>query len=397
MRTIPFQTVYESILRRHGLDPVGDRVTHDTARAIAQHVNKRIRQAWTYWDFPELSHTEERAYRTVWNATHQFFRGDDLFYIPSMTYYHVLDDATGDPPVGTVPATQGTTGPEGDWTVNSTYFEILSPVDTYVAYDPVCKTEMGQVLGVYATNPRLNGCAYQNGLNFRPSEKGIDVCCAPGPTVFIHYMLPEPKFTLVPWIGGKHYKPGDRVYQPTVGDCYRCRLATQSGGPPDPNYWFLESFPALLEDYVVPGAYADCLKETPIDGGDVQTKALGAAAAESEATAAIQSAIDALIAQGQKHYWLKPYPYAGVCGSQPWTGTTVTTLTDLCEEDWVTLPLQSGIGTPPRRGSLWFTGSSNPTGTSPTPSLLLPQDMYLNTVTGDVFQFDGTTMAWRVA
>jgi hypothetical protein len=393
MRTIPFQTVYESILRRHGLDPVGDALTHDTARAIAQHVNKRIRQAWTYWDFPELSHTEERAYRTVWNSTHQFFRGDDLFYIPSMTYYHVLDDAPADPPMGTPPATQ--VGVDGAWTVNPTYFEILSPVDTYVAYDQVCKKPMGQVLGVYATNPSLNGCcAGQNILNFRPSENGINVCCAPGPTVFVHYMLLEPKFTLVPWIGGKHYVPGDRVYHPATGECYKCRANTQSGGPPDPNFWFLESFPAVFEDYVVPGAYADCLKETfPDGGGDAQVRALGVAAAEAEATAAIQSAIDVLIAQGQKSYWLKPYMYGGFSGSQPWTGTSVTTLTDVCEEDGG-FPQ---VGTPqaPQRGSLWFTGPSDPSPTNPPPAELQPQDMYLNGTTGDVFQFDGTTMAWR--
>lgn len=46
------------------------------------------------------------------------------------------------------------------------------------------------------------------------------------------------------------------------------------------------------------------------------------------------------------------------------------------------------------RGSLWYTGAVDPdVGGGP----VAPQnlDCYLNTVTGDVFQYDGATMAWR--
>lgn len=42
------------------------------------------------------------------------------------------------------------------------------------------------------------------------------------------------------------------------------------------------------------------------------------------------------------------------------------------------------------RGSLWFTGAVDPTTTTGVKA----QDMYLNTVTAAIFQFDGTT--WRV-
>jgi Phage baseplate assembly protein W len=44
------------------------------------------------------------------------------------------------------------------------------------------------------------------------------------------------------------------------------------------------------------------------------------------------------------------------------------------------------VGATGSRGSLWFTGSGDPPGTVTTAQ---PQDMYLNTTTGDVFQFDG--------
>ena len=46
-----------------------------------------------------------------------------------------------------------------------------------------------------------------------------------------------------------------------------------------------------------------------------------------------------------------------------------------------------------QRGSLWFTGTTDPTTGGAIGAL--PQDMYLNTVSGAIFQFDGGTMTWR--
>lgn len=55
-----------------------------------------------------------------------------------------------------------------------------------------------------------------------------------------------------------------------------------------------------------------------------------------------------------------------------------------------------------RRGSLWFTGASDPDSIeAPAPSPYLPNDMYLNTTSGDVFQFReatgtlGVTQRWE--
>jgi hypothetical protein len=44
-----------------------------------------------------------------------------------------------------------------------------------------------------------------------------------------------------------------------------------------------------------------------------------------------------------------------------------------------------------QRGSLWFTGAADPTPTNPAPISLLPQDMYLNTTSGDIFQFQAAS------
>ena len=48
-----------------------------------------------------------------------------------------------------------------------------------------------------------------------------------------------------------------------------------------------------------------------------------------------------------------------------------------------------------QRGSLWFTGTDDPPTMARSVGDYQANDMYLNTTTGDVFQFDGATMTWR--
>src|ERR1043165_736886 len=125
MRTVPFRSVYQGVLTRHGLDPL-DKIPQNTGRAIARHITRRARYGWQYWPWPELSHTEERPFRTIWNSTLQFLRSnaqgvpDELFYLgdsyvpslgpsapssfgPNFGYYVVLAAAPSDPPPGTAP------------------------------------------------------------------------------------------------------------------------------------------------------------------------------------------------------------------------------------------------------------------------------------------------------
>jgi phage baseplate assembly protein W len=54
------------------------------------------------------------------------------------------------------------------------------------------------------------------------------------------------------------------------------------------------------------------------------------------------------------------------------------------------------IGPTGTRGSLWFVGTTDPPATWTGTPQPIANDMYLNTVTGDVWQFDGAgALAWR--
>ena len=67
---------------------------------------------------------------------------DAVLYLPNTTYYVVLQCALMDPPVGTLPT-------------NTTYWQVLTPVDSYIEYDQPCKRSIGVVSGVYKEDPRL--------------------------------------------------------------------------------------------------------------------------------------------------------------------------------------------------------------------------------------------------
>jgi hypothetical protein len=54
LRTSNFRGVYESILRRYGLDPLVQ-TEHDVLRAIVEHVNERLSTASSYWEWPQLT------------------------------------------------------------------------------------------------------------------------------------------------------------------------------------------------------------------------------------------------------------------------------------------------------------------------------------------------------
>jgi hypothetical protein len=288
-----------------------------------------VRRAWRMWPWPELLITEERAFRTIWSNTKEFFRAgsngkpDELFYIPDMLYYRVKADALDDPLAGTLPS-------------DNDYFETFSPVDSYIALDQICRRPIGLVFGVYAGNPRLNG--YCTGLGYKPSENGIDILGSNGPTVFIKYQLPAPRFSAVPYANGKAYKAGDAVFYTPTGECYIALSDNTGIDPTFSAWWRVVQLPEIIAESVIAGAFAGGLRETDAseDAAHTQMKLAQASIAEAEAEECLAREIDVLLAQGERYFYMDVRHgrgYRGYCASEPWSGGTVTTLTDICETD----------------------------------------------------------------
>lgn len=360
MRLVTYQSIFDGVVRRMGLDASGDDISTDTGMAIAEKVTQRIKSVLDIWDWSEFSRTEERAYRSIWNDVRTFRivgedgNPDEFYYLADQTYYRVLATAPGDPPAGTLPT-------------NTTYFESFNNPEPFIARDQIDQMSMGTVLGVYGRNPSLNGSS--NGdrlLSFRPSERGIEVLgvynfspwwIAPNPpqsasplTAFVWYLIPPPEYTWKPYIDIRQYHAGDLVFfAPPTGDgnCYKALGDTVGNAPTNINFWVIEPVPASLATFLKEGAYADLLSDG-INGEPATAAALQASGlAETKAQASIQREIDKLLSQGQKHFYggAKQWRWSGLWSSQPWGGDKVITLGGPVPSSGV-LPTPAGIGAP---------------------------------------------------
>ena len=348
------------------MDPRGDAVSSDTGLSISDNLNARVQTAWFAWEWPEWTITEERAFRQIWNDSRQFYQAgadgtpDEVFYIPNVSthslvdaaYYRVLDTAPSDPPMGTPPD-------------DTTYWEPMDTVDTYIEFDQVCRRRIGEVLDVYANNPAI--CKPPRCLNHRPTENGIQVYEAGGLlTVFVRYLIPAEQFTTFPYIASRTYLRGDRVYVADQGECYQAIQVTTGNDPAtETSYWRRCLFPAVLAQYVQLGTYGDCLLES--DSSDerdpvmLQIRGQNASRARADADDEINRQINRLQAQGQAFRYLpfgvvvgKAARGAGAFYSVPGyvlqgggaygygpitpTGTGTTTISDQCETEWGYIP-----------------------------------------------------------
>lgn len=335
MRTIPFYEVWKGVVSRHGLDPDGDKIPWYTARAIVRAINRRTRLSWRAWNWPDFTITEERAYRTVWNATKQFRRvganglPDELFYIPNATYYQVNPAASSDPPVGLAP---------NDPTTGATYYTLLNPLDAYVPLDQVCKRSIARVINIFKINPRVDG--FRSPVKYEITENGIDLFHIHGPTVFLRYLPTPSKFTIVPWAQGKAYKQANLIFYAETGECYISLADSNTQPPTDPSSWRWMPMPDVIANYVEAGAYADSLREMPpAEEKPLQQARIAAAQmAEEEAKEILQSEIDVYMAMGQRHFYQQHRPprrsiRRELMENPAFDADSVTTLTDTCESD----------------------------------------------------------------
>ena len=345
----------------HGMDPRGDAISSDTGLSISDNFNTRVQLAWFAWEWPEWTVTEERAFRQIWNSSRPFYQAgadgtpDEVFYIPNVAtqslvdaaYYRVKANGSGNPPPGTPPT-------------NATYWEQMDTVDTYVAFDQICRRQIGEVLDVYANNPAI--CKPPRQLTHRPTENGIQIYDAGGlSTVFVRYLIPAERFTTFPYIASRTYLPGDLVYVAAQGESYKALQVTMGNDPATAySYWRRCLLPAVLAQYVQLGTYADCLRESDTsderDPVMLQIRGQNASQAASDAEDEINRQINRLQAQGQNFQYL-PFGVrvagrgrpGSICvvpgyvlqgggaynyGPIAPTGSGTTTLSDQCEGDW---------------------------------------------------------------
>lgn len=309
-------------------------------------IDLRTQEAWEMLNLPETRTTEERAFRTIWNATAQFRRvnasgvPDELFYLPNTTYYQVNPAAVQDPPIGTIPPAH-VVGDEVD-PGGPPYFIALAVCNgSYIDLDQRGRHPIGEVLGVYARNPRYQTWSWHP-LEWRLSDRGIEVRgCGGGTSVFVRFKIRPSKFTATYWDGTASYIKRTLVYHRPDGNVSRALVDNTEILPTSTATWAPVPMPAALAPFVVLAAASDAAE-------DLQTSAKLLGQAED----ALERAFASLSKQGERttyRKWGGPVRRSlgegAWCCSPSWTpcAEEVTTLTDIWQDDdfyapdhWVT-------------------------------------------------------------
>lgn len=238
--TIPFLSLLEDCADRCGLLTPEGTVPAVHAAFLARMIQKEVRHGWRWYEWPELTLTERRAYRPVWDAAAGYAAGEEVFFEDDETYYA---------------ANAVTSAGESPATTPAKWDAITVDFAKYVALNQSGLARIGEVLGVTVRDPRINrapGTAL-----FRLSDFGVMLAPDAPARVWVRFRLPTPKFTAIEWEDGTFAAGIVRYHN---GDCWEALEATSSEPGADAT-WALQVIPEFLHDYAVEAVYADWLDD----------------------------------------------------------------------------------------------------------------------------------------
>jgi hypothetical protein len=301
MLTVDFQRILESAAGFAGLDR--DFLDAEEFADLRNYAHHRLRYAWGFREWDDLERTEERIFCNVeWTTTATYLKGvvvfhraDGFYYVAvrnvaiagiepgsdltrwgqiAESYDDVLDydaattyapgDRARDPNTGTVYQSAFTqTGIDFS---DLTGWGALPLFDRYVAYEQTSETALGDILGVYETDPKRFANARR--VDFNTSENGVQVW-EDLPFVWINYRLRIPELKGDAWDATATYAVGAQIYYVTAttrGNFYNCVSAAGVAESPatHASKWALVEIPRILQGFIENGMAADyCAEDRP--------------------------------------------------------------------------------------------------------------------------------------
>jgi hypothetical protein len=299
-------------------------LTPARARRWISEIFRHLEYAWTLHAWADLTITEERAFRRIWNAIDDWKVGDEVYYlgqvgvdglVTGQGYYRCFLDA----PRGTVPT-------------NIAFFNSfeLAANDFFVEELQRCRRRLGQVLEVFPSDPRDVTRPTPRSLPWQMSTRGLEVFRFGGATVFIKYRAVTYHFSASDFDSTKLYKTLDLQLW-SDGDVYRALQPVQGIDPGNTSadqYWALVPFPAFLAGYVTYMVASD-------EAADLQQKGMF----QKEAAKFLARAEDKHLEVGANP------PRYRLTGPRRWgrqvvlavtlpPADTVNTISDTCLNEW---------------------------------------------------------------
>jgi len=232
MRTVTYKSVLEGCAVRNGVIPSSSSYSPEYVQMLTEFINDRVREALEFTFWPELTLSEQRAFRDDWLVTTAYVTGDEVWDPTSEEYYIALQDNTGSTPASN----------PGDWGTDFT-------VSTLIEYEQDGKTPLGYIEGVYKDNPET--CERPRGVAYVIAPTGVRVFDAGGSQVYVRFMEREPIFTSVLWSASETNVIGDLRYDTASGECYKALLSSLNVTPVgNPATWEIIKFPWAFAAYV---------------------------------------------------------------------------------------------------------------------------------------------------
>jgi len=275
MKTTPYRTIRDGVIQRMGIDPEQS-LLPSQASAVAEYATTAVAQAWGFYDWPEITHTEQRVvlgagfaeggytYEADYQGTTSYIGraaqgalfGDAVWRIK-----RVLTTASGE-----VTNIDTATNVAWDNRTSAAYVEDSGneAAGDALPYIPLYQsgaTPIGAIAAVYANNPNETGITQK--LQFVTTDANIviiDEAYTSGP-VYVEFALPVPVFTSSAYNAGTAYTTGNVVYYNTTGDCYEAIQATTGNLPTNADFWLRHRIPTFLADYIKFYAIAETLAE----------------------------------------------------------------------------------------------------------------------------------------
>jgi len=199
MRTVTFKSLLHGVARQNGLDPESGDLTPELAQTYAEFIQARLREAWEWAWWPELTVCEVRD-----------VDGTDAYLIPfeetdAQTIEHVR------------------------WVTNLDIFQ-------------------------YPNHKRYSHQLNSRGINLLRGMALPD-------DLYVTYRPRAPFLEATEYSATTTYAAGDVRYVPATGDCWKCLEASTGESPDTSAKWVQVKIPYLFLNWVRYAAGSDALRE----------------------------------------------------------------------------------------------------------------------------------------
>ena len=169
MRSVAFSSIVNGVSARIGLDPTIS-PTASTLATVAEYVNTALRGAWETYPWPDFVRFENRQFYANWSSS-TTYAANAVVLGSDRNYYY--SKAGGN--INHNPTTDAT---DTYWALASSYTAtngtgILFAIDLDQVLSGVAQTPIGEVLGVWDSDPRTN--RYSTPINWFLTNDGIIV------------------------------------------------------------------------------------------------------------------------------------------------------------------------------------------------------------------------------